>query len=158
MSSQTNKKKFLMDTPVGGLIIIREADCVTEVKFALADMENFYPSPPNDVATELNAYFNNAIHRINLPTKTAGTEFQQRVWRALCEIPSGRTLTYGALAAKINSSPRAVGQACRKNPLPVIVPCHRIVSANGMVGYAGETEGELPSIKQWLLQHEQQNH
>ncbi len=89
-----------------------------------------------------------------------GTEFQQRVWHALTEIPIGKLMTYGQLAKKLNSSPRAVGNACRNNPLPIIVPCHRIVSASGIGGYAGDTltrqntDIDFLAIKKWLLAHE----
>ena len=89
-----------------------------------------------------------------------GTEFQQKVWHALTEIPIGKLMTYGQLAKKLNSSPRAVGNACRNNPLPIIVPCHRIVSASGIGGYAGDTltrqntDIDFLAIKKWLLSHE----
>ena len=91
---------------------------------------------------------------------SVGTEFQQKVWQALLEIPVGETQTYGFLANKLNTSARAVGNACRQNHFPVIVPCHRVVSASGIGGYAGDTllnqQGQIHymQIKQWLLSHE----
>ena len=84
----------------------------------------------------------------------SGTTFQQRVWRALCEIPVGETRTYGELAKLLNSAPRAVGQACRRNPLPILVPCHRVVSAQGIGGYDGAEAGVELQRKRWLLRHE----
>ena len=63
-------------------------------------------------------------------------------------------LTYGEMAKKLDSSPRAVGNACRANPLPIIIPCHRVVSQSGIGGYGGHTEGEVLAIKEWLLHHE----
>jgi methylated-DNA-[protein]-cysteine S-methyltransferase len=88
----------------------------------------------------------------------AGTVFQQRVWRALCEIPMGETRTYGELAKALGSAPRAVGQACRRNPTPILVPCHRVISVSGLGGYDGVGEGAEDDIKlqhkRWLLRHE----
>jgi methylated-DNA-[protein]-cysteine S-methyltransferase len=84
----------------------------------------------------------------------SGTAFQQRVWRALCDIPAGETRTYGELAKMLNSAPRAVGQACRRNPLPILVPCHRVVSAQGIGGYDGADAGVELQRKRWLLCHE----
>jgi len=83
-----------------------------------------------------------------------GTPFQQKVWNELKTIPAGKVVTYGELADRLGTSARAVGNACRRNPVPLVVPCHRVVSANGMGGYAGETGGELLRIKAWLLHHE----
>lgn len=116
------------------------------------------PSPANalqqKIQRELAAYFRNASHRVALPLQPQGTEFQRRVWRALQAIPVGQTLTYGALAKKLHSSPRAVGNACRANPLLVIIPCHRVVAANGIGGYSGKMRGRQLDIKRWLLRHE----
>lgn len=86
-----------------------------------------------------------------------GTEFQKRVWRALCAIPPGTTKTYGELAKQLNTSPRAIGNACRKNPLPIIIPCHRVVAKNSLGGYAGARIGNLLEIKKWLLRYEKTN-
>jgi len=92
-----------------------------------------------------------------------GTEFQRKVWQSLQDIPVGEVRTYGSLAKELNSSARAVGNACRQNLFPVIVPCHRVVSASGIGGYAGDTlarqHGQINflHIKQWLLAHEKAN-
>ena len=83
-----------------------------------------------------------------------GTLFQKSVWHELTKIPIGQTRTYGEIANKLNSSARAVGNACRKNPIQIIIPCHRVVSAKGLGGYAGKTEGKQIKIKRWLLSHE----
>jgi len=91
------------------------------------------------------------------------TEFQQKVWQALMDIPPGEVKTYGSLAKELNTGARAVGNACRQNLFPVIVPCHRVVSASGIGGYAGDTlnkqQGQINflKIKQWLLAHEKAN-
>ncbi len=82
------------------------------------------------------------------------TAHRIKVLEALCRIPAGETRTYANLAEVLESSPRAVGGACRNNPFPLLIPCHRVVSASGLGGYAGETEGELTGIKQKLLAYE----
>lgn len=94
------------------------------------------------------------ISELDMPIETHGTPFQEKVWRALRQIPPGKVLTYGALAKKLNTSPRAVGNACRSNPVPLVVPCHRVVSATGIGGYSGTTHGRIHNIKHWLLERE----
>lgn len=107
----------------------------------------------SDVFAQLDAYSENPRHVFNLPCELRGTPFQQRVWQALQTIPPGQTLTYGELARQLGSAPRAVGQACGANPLPLIYPCHRVVSASGLGGFMQGATGAL-DIKRWLLQHE----
>ena len=106
------------------------------------------------IRQQLNRYFLHPNKKFSLPIQPRGTSFQQRVWRALQLIPVGETLSYGELAKKLNSSARAVGNACRANPLPVIVPCHRVVAKTGLGGYSGKTQGRQLAIKRWLLVHE----
>jgi methylated-DNA-[protein]-cysteine S-methyltransferase len=94
------------------------------------------------------------MHRIACRVDAAGTRFQQRVWEQIAAIPPGDTVTYGRIAEAVHSSPRAVGNACRANPVPLRIPCHRVVGAAGLGGFAGERGGELLGIKRWLLAHE----
>jgi len=104
------------------------------------------------IIASLDIYFNKATHPVIPPVSLAGTRFQQRVWRALQNIPFGTVKTYGELAAELKTSSRAIGQACRTNPISILIPCHRVVAANGIGGYVGDAR---PSqIKQWLLHHE----
>lgn len=108
-----------------------------------------------DALHALEAYFADPAAALPvLDLAPAGTPFQQRVWRALQAIPCGAVLSYGELAAELGSAPRAVGQACRRNPIPVLVPCHRVVARGGIGGYAGATAGPRLAVKQWLLAHE----
>ncbi|WP_435361178.1 methylated-DNA--[protein]-cysteine S-methyltransferase [Haloarchaeobius sp. DFWS5] len=81
-------------------------------------------------------------------------DFTGRVMRAMCEIPRGETRTYGEVAESLDTSPVAVGQACGRNPVPVVVPCHRIVGTDWLGGFSNETEGERVDLKQRLLEHE----
>jgi methylated-DNA-[protein]-cysteine S-methyltransferase len=103
---------------------------------------------------QLRAYFRDPQHRFSLPLAPSGTAFQRRVWEALQRIPAGATLSYGELARRLGSSARAIGGACRANPIPVIIPCHRVVAAQGLGGFMGVTEGRGLHLKQCLLAHE----
>lgn len=115
---------------------------------------------PNDkmakkIVKELQHYFENPKHKFDLNFDLEGTDFQRKVWKALERIPSGKVLSYKDVSDKLASSPRAVGNACRANPIAIVVPCHRVVAKNGMGGYCGKTSGKMLNIKEWLLAHEQ---
>lgn len=112
------------------------------------------PALVKDLICQLDAYFEDSRYKFDLPVRLEGTDFQQRVWKALTRIPAGRTMSYGQLADRLGSSPRAVGNACRANPVPLIIPCHRVIARNGLGGYDGKTSGQRMNIKRWLLQHE----
>ncbi|MFQ5643100.1 MAG: methylated-DNA--[protein]-cysteine S-methyltransferase [Thiogranum sp.] len=99
-------------------------------------------------------YFEDPHAAPEVDFQLSGTGFQCRVWRALRSIPAGKVMTYGALADRLGTSARAVGNACRKNPVPIVVPCHRVVAQRGPGGFAGDREGRLVRVKQWLLQAE----
>jgi methylated-DNA-[protein]-cysteine S-methyltransferase len=107
---------------------------------------------------QLKAYLKNPDAKFDLPLLVEGTDFQKKLWAALCEIPRGKTLTYGELARKLGGSDhemnRAVGEACGDNRLPVVIPCHRVVAAGGLGGFAHATDGYLLEAKRWLLLHE----
>lgn len=100
-------------------------------------------------------YFNDASFIFDVPLKPAGTIHQQKVWNAALGITAGKTITYGEIAKKIKSGPRAVGTACGANPYPLVTPCHRVVSAQGLGGFMKEdSPGFYRQIKIWLLKHE----
>ncbi|HET9843661.1 MAG TPA: methylated-DNA--[protein]-cysteine S-methyltransferase [Gammaproteobacteria bacterium] len=104
----------------------------------------------------LHNYFSNS-KLISIPLTSlslSGTPFQLKVWDALTKIPAGSTITYGHLAKALNSSPRAIGGACKSNPCPIIIPCHRVVAAKHLGGFAGCLTGSKIKLKHWLLQHE----
>lgn len=103
---------------------------------------------------QLRDYFSQSTPFHGIALAPCGTAFQKTVWHELTKIPMGETRTYGDIAQRLNSSPRAVGNACRKNPVAIIIPCHRVVAANGLGGYAGQTQGSQLDIKRWLLKHE----
>jgi len=109
-------------------------------------------------ARQLERYREDPDTKFDLPLLIEGSEFQVRLWQALCEIPRGRTMTYGEMARKLggtdHESARAVGQACGDNRLPIVIPCHRVVAASGIGGFSHTTEGFLIDAKRWLLMHE----
>ena len=101
---------------------------------------------------QLNEYFDGARRAFNLPLSPAGSAYQKSVWAQMMRIPYGRTDSYGGLARALDSSARAVGMACGANPIPVFIPCHRVVGAGGrLTGYSG---GSGIATKHFLLQHE----
>jgi methylated-DNA-[protein]-cysteine S-methyltransferase len=177
----------ILPAPFGGLGVRLIGNLLSELVFlpshpggeaggegALLTIANGVPSPQplcptgcspreggrfiESLATELNAYFANAHHSLNLPTLLRdfpqGTPFRQRVWAALCEIPVGTVITYGELARQVGSAPRAVGQAVGDNPWPILIPCHRVVSATGLGGFNHHQDGFPLDVKRWLLRHE----
>ncbi len=111
-------------------------------------------TPLRSTAEFLHDFFDG--RETTIPLAPVGTAFQRRVWSALRDIPRGTTKTYGELASELNSSARAVAGACRANPIPLLIPCHRVVAADGIGGYGGETVGANIELKRWLLEHERQ--
>ena len=107
-----------------------------------------------EVEYQLHCYFKDPRWRFDLPIAPDGTTFQRRVWKAVGRIPSGEVMTYGHAARRLDSGARAIGGACRNNPLPIIIPCHRVVAAGGAGGYCGTMQGKFLRAKQWLLRHE----
>jgi len=107
-----------------------------------------------DVCQQVSDYCSKKIFEFDIDLKVNGSLFQRKVWQALREIPAGNVLTYGELAQQLKTSARAVGNACRANPLPLVIPCHRVVAKSGLGGFAGAQAGTPVRIKQWLLEHE----
>lgn len=160
-------KRLLLASPVGPLLAEYDEAGVRALRFW---PQGEHPPAgtraepaPGDVlgrqlARELKEYFAGARRGFTVPLAAAGTEFQRRVWEALRRIPCGETRTYGELAAELGSphASRAVGQANARNPVPIVVPCHRVLaSGGGLGGYLGDwEEGRGVAIKRWLLRLE----
>lgn len=106
------------------------------------------------LARQVERYLDDAAYRFDLPLALAGSAFQLKVWREIARIAPGKTRSYGEIAAKLGSAPRPVGGACGRNPLPLVVPCHRVLGASGLGGFMGGRDGFPLSIKRWLLCHE----
>jgi len=156
-----------LPTPIGTALLVTDADG----HLRALDWEDYAPRmaqllrlhygavalrearAPRDMRLALSAYFKGDLDRLaRIEWRVAGTPFQQKVWRALAKIPAGTTLSYGALAAKLKmpKAVRAVGHANGSNPISVVVPCHRLIGADGsLVKYGGGLQR-----KRWLLQHE----
>ena len=108
-----------------------------------------------EAARQVRAYLADPGFVFDLPLAPGDTPFQRAVWRKIAEIPLGRTRSYGELAAELGSAARAVGQACGRNPHPLVVPCHRVIAAGGgLGGFANARDGYLLHTKRWLLRHE----
>lgn len=147
-----------IDSPLGSIEIRASASGITHILFVNAEqMKPTFPSVLTQHAAEqLSAYFNGTLQQFDLPLSANGSEFQQKVWQQLCSVAYGKTCSYAAIASAINNhkAVRAVGAANGRNPLSIVVPCHRVIGANGfLTGYAGGLER-----KAWLLAHEQTHH
>ncbi len=106
------------------------------------------------VCEQLLRYLENPDAKFSVPLDLHGTAHQKKVWQAMLAIPRGQTRSYGEIAAELKSCAQAVGQACGANPIPVIVPCHRVVGKGGLGGFAHHASGGPLDIKRWLLAHE----
>jgi len=138
-------------SPLGRLTIVSDDAAVVAINWADETVPQDRPTPLlAEAARQLGAYFAGALTRFDLPVRPAGSPFEQRVWAAMCAIPHGQTRRYGELASAIGSAPRAVGGACGRNPIPLVVPCHRVLRSGGALGGYG---GGLP-MKQALLELE----
>ena len=152
-------EQFAVASPLGPLTVTLDGNAITRLEFprsprtsapAMAAGDGPRSPAGERVARALGAYFSDAEPPA-LMLRPGGTAFQQHVWEALRAVPAGETATYGELAARVGSRrvARAVGQACARNPIPVLIPCHRAVGASSPGGWSG-----LPGAKEWLLAHE----
>jgi methylated-DNA-[protein]-cysteine S-methyltransferase len=157
---------LLLPSPIGPLLAEHDGDAVRSLRFWTNGAHppagtRDAPAPGDSLghrlADELAAYFRGELRAFTLPLGARGTDFQQRVWRSLVAIPFGETRDYRQLAemSGVPGGARAAGQANRRNPLPVLIPCHRVITASGALGgYAGSGPDSRPHVKRWLLTHE----
>jgi len=160
-SSPPNVQYCVIEAPFGHLGIGTELVDGSLMLSKIDYLSSKIPlSPPTNllakrVAKQCAAYFKNPDYQFDLPIKPIGTLHQQKVWETTQKIPRGQTSTYGEIAKAIKSGARAVGSACGANPYPLITPCHRVVSAQGIGGFMKENSpGLYRQIKIWLLKHE----
>ncbi len=141
-------------SPIGWLQLVATDNDISEVSFESEAVESFGSSALLDLCQQqLEAYFDGTLTKFSVPLRLEGTPFQRRVWEALQTIPFGATWSYSELAQRVGNPKacRAVGGANHRNPIAILVPCHRVVGASGaLTGYAGGLER-----KQALLAHEQ---
>ena len=140
-----------INTPVGQLVLTSQQGVINKVEWSLD--EGVY-AQNHEIQQKFEQYGFNPNKHFNIKLLKQGSAYRHKVWAELCKIPFGETMTYSALAQKIDSSARAVGNACRDNPYPVIIPCHRVVSVSGKGGYCGHTDGYFMDIKTTLLNFE----
>ena len=138
-------------SPLGALTLSEEDGALVSIDWGFGRDQT--PTTLLQQAREqMNAYFDGALRQFDLPLAPAGTPFRQRVWRALMDIPYGATASYGALAKQVGGCAQAIGGANGANPLPIVIPCHRVVASTGLGGYSG---GDGLPTKRWLLALEQ---
>jgi methylated-DNA-[protein]-cysteine S-methyltransferase len=129
---------------------------IVEIRYLPAEVET--QAPANSLASlaakQLERYRDDPDTRFDLPLAVEGSPLQRAVWEAMCAIPRGRTRTYGELARELGADARAIGQACGDNRLPIVIPCHRVVAADGIGGFGHSRRGYLLEAKRWLLMHE----
>lgn len=141
------RHQLSIPSPVGVLTLSEEDGALISIVW---DREVRHNGSPllTEAGRQIDAYFAGGLTEFDLPLKPTGSPFEQRVWAAMQRIPYGKTERYGDLASAIGSAPRAVGGACGRNPLPIVIPCHRVLAKTGLGGYSGE--GGLKT-KQTLL-------
>ena len=146
-----------LTTPFGIVGVRTEGEALAEIVYLPRSAGVL--APANALAeracAQIEKYVADPGYRFKLPLKHVGTAFQRRVWEQNSAIPSGEKRTYGDLARTLRSAPRAVGQACGTNHFPLAIPCHRVVAAGGIGGFAHHSGGYLIEVKRWLLAHEQ---
>jgi len=145
-----------IETPFALLGIRASGDRVEQIVFLRADGKTLAPQNrlSQRACAQIERYLEDPEYSFDLPIASQGTPFQRRVWRKIAAIGPGRTRSYGEIARELGSSPRAVGQACGANPVPLVVPCHRVLAAGGLGGFAHHEGGFHLSVKRWLLAHE----
>ncbi|HEX7966872.1 MAG TPA: methylated-DNA--[protein]-cysteine S-methyltransferase [Stellaceae bacterium] len=141
--------RLALDSPLGRLTLFEEDGRLTALDFG----GKRPPGEPTKLLLEakrqLAAYFDGRRKEFDLPLAPAGSPFELRVWQLMSDIPYGDTRTYGDLARTLAAAPRAVGQACGRNPLPILIPCHRVLAADGRLG--GYSGGKGAETKRRLL-------
>jgi methylated-DNA-[protein]-cysteine S-methyltransferase len=143
-------KSISISSPVENLVLDEDDEALVAIRWADERAGNG-SSLLAEAARQLDAYFAGTLSVFDLPLRPAGSPFETRVWAAMQDIPYGETRCYGDLAVATHSAPRAVGRACGRNPIPIVIPCHRVLGKGWMGGYSGS--GGLKT-KQILLELE----
>lgn len=154
---QPSEFQAIIAAPFGKLGVRCSETAVTGIEFLSLDALLQSPASPlaERCVEQLVRWFADPDVRFDLPLEPHGTAHQNKVWRAMLAIPRGQVRTYCDLATEIGSAPRAVGQACGSNPIPIVIPCHRVVGKAGLGGFMHRADVGALNIKSWLLHHEQ---
>jgi methylated-DNA-[protein]-cysteine S-methyltransferase len=142
-----------LHTPVGDITVFEEDGAIVSLDWGWVPHQDS-SSVLDRACEQLQAYFDGELTAFDLPLAPAGTTYRRQVWQALCEIPYGETRSYQDIAVKAGGSARSVGQANGRNPIPLIIPCHRVVAVSHIGGYSG---GDGLPTKRWLLALESPN-
>ena len=155
MKPSLNTYEILIEAPFGAVGVRAQGELVTQITLLPPSLAPSAESlnAHHAITHQIQAYLSNPRVQFNFKNEVVGTAYQRLVWQAISEIQCGDTRTYAELAQQIGSGPRAVANACGANPLPLLVPCHRVVAKNGLGGFMQGFEGGL-EIKKWLLAHE----
>lgn len=149
------EKKFLITTPAGNLAIYLMANNITKTEWELGKAS--MNSIENELCRQIQNYISHPSSCLKVNLQRQGSLYRNKVWSEICKIPVGEVKSYSEIAKTIRSGARAVANACRENPFPAIIPCHRVVSVSGLGGYMGETSGECLEIKRKLVAIESYN-
>jgi len=139
-----------LHSPVGDLTVSEEDAELVSVDWGWVEVQTETPLLAR-ARDQLQEYFDGERRSFDLPLSPRGSAYQRKVWQALSAIPYGQTRTYAEIANTAGGSPRSIGQANGRNPLPLLIPCHRVVNTGGLGGYSG---GDGPETKRWLLARE----
>jgi methylated-DNA-[protein]-cysteine S-methyltransferase len=143
--------RITVKSPLGPLTVFEQGGKIAALDYGRAGRDS--PTPLlRAAAGQLDAYFHSGLKAFDLPLAPAGTAFQQSVWEAMRRIPYGRTCSYADMARELDSGPRAIGGACARNPIPIIIPCHRVLASGHRIGGYGSPGGL--DTKRFLLQLE----
>lgn len=125
-----------ISSPIGDLLLEEDGEALVAVHWGEGPAGNG-SALLSEAARQIDAYFGGKLKDFDLPLRPAGSDFELRVWAAMQDIPYGETRSYGDLAGAMRSAPRAVGRACGRNPIPIVIPCHRVLGKGWMGGYSG---------------------
>lgn len=147
---------YVLPSPIGKLGLTLSSNGIRRLAYINNQYQDCIPTRglAAQIYQQINEYFQLVRIEFDLPIDIEGTHFQKRVWKQVAKIPYSESQTYGDIAKAIDSGPRAVGNACRRNPIPIIIPCHRVVKKSSMGGYCGSLVGREIQQKDWLLRHE----
>lgn len=140
---------FKLSTAAGILDVYLVDDLITKTEWSLESAEAL--TVVNKQCKEIQRYLENPVHILKVNLLKQGSEYRNKVWEGMNNIPAGKVVSYSELARQVDSGARAVANACRDNPFPGIIPCHRVVSVTGLGGYMGKTKGKALGIKKQLL-------
>ena len=145
--------RLFIESPVGTLLLHETGGALAAITWRRADANAGSDVSPllATAARQLDEYFGGRRRSFELPLAPKGSPFQQRVWAEMCRIPYGATARYGDLARALGTAAQPIGQACGANPIPIVIPCHRVVAAGGLGGFSG---GAGLTSKRFLLRHE----